>query len=150
MNNNSKVTWLTVTRISKTLKIYLWLYGIAIGILGIYVLLSALLLLTGQSVSFLSIFSKIISCLVPLALFYGISHKKSWTPTVISILSAFGFLSILFVMTGALAPSFHYELAKSIYYLILPLAGFWQLFTLYLFNTKEVIAYFKTSGITVF
>lgn len=149
MSNVSKESWLSAARIHKILNVYLWLYGVAIVISLIYVLLSALLLLLGQSVSLLNIVFKIISSLWLAALFFGIFHMKSWVPITITILSAFGFLSVLSLMLGAHTPSFHSHAIELIYYWLLPLGGFWQLFTLYFFNTKEVKSYFQTSGFTI-
>jgi hypothetical protein len=150
MTSDAKVSWLSASRIHTVLNIYLWLYAMGIIITIIYLLLAAFLLFEGQSISPMDIVSKISTALVLAALFFGIVYKKSWTPITITILSALGFISILFLMGGAQAPSLKFHFMETVYYCLLPLAALWQLFTLYFFKTKEVKDYFQVSGFIVF
>jgi hypothetical protein len=150
MTNDTKVSWLSLSKIHTILKVYLWLYAIAVVFILIYLLLIGFLTFEGQPHSLTDVLVKIFELFVLATLFFGVAYKKSWTPTTITILTSFGLVSILFSLAGAQTPIFHYHFMEIAYFCLVPLIAMWQLFTLYFFNTKQVRAYFKVSGLTVF
>jgi hypothetical protein len=64
MTNDTKVSWLSLSKIHTILKVYLWLYAIAVVFILIYLLLIGFLTLEGQPYSLTDVLVKIFALLV--------------------------------------------------------------------------------------